>query len=751
MDEDGCTDHDPPSPISGELVSFDPNGDLYLHVGAGVEKKTKTYFVCSKALARASTVFRKMLYGGFAESGHSDADHGWTVDLPEDRQQPMEMMLNIVHGAFEKVPEKIELTELYTFLVVTEKYDATNITRPWAKGWMEGVKTSMQNPLLLGVAYELGDYQTFNAMAMKIATECHLDHEEDLVFGFAGENRESYTYKLKNLDCLIPDGLLDDAASIRKTLLIAMLDPYLNLYGALKGGDRCMSSPGDPSGGKRCDSLLLGSLIKSFATQNLDLTANDPVKAYRGSASHLQSVMLKLELYTIHSGYAHPTTSSFSFGQTAPSRFGFSMSACEHVLQSGLREGVERSLMLRGNMSFAQPKHKEYLTKQAVENNLTYRPPPIMGDSETPTSEPAAKRQKLEDSQPKTPIILEELGDLQLRVGSDHAGHPTIFLVCSKTLARSSPVLKKMLYGGFAESLSAQEKKEDWVVDLPDDEPSSFKLLLHIMHRNFSQVPQEISLESLFQLVVVLDKYDSIALIRPWASSWLRDIKDSTEYPMALHIAWELGLENAFHHFMTVLVQKAFVDEEGELSYYERLLPRWPEDIIKPQKLAHCLDNVGPADLCDTIYELRQRLVSIEFEPYLKLYKSLISEYGQCRYRSKKREHLQKVGVRCDSIALGSMIRECSLVDIDITAKDPVESFHETVPSLGLDLSQLQILAEESYDKLDHSPCRIGLDDYRKKARADIEQKTQEALVLKPQYQARMKAQAMKLGIHNAL
>ncbi|KAJ0276750.1 hypothetical protein COL940_008108 [Colletotrichum noveboracense] len=149
-----------------------------------------------------------------------------------------------------------------------------------------------------------------------------------------------------------------------------MLDPYLNLYAALKGGDRCMSSPGDPSGGKRCDSLLLGSLIRSFATQNLDLTANDPVKAYRGSASHLQSVMLKLELYTIHSGYAHPTTSSFSFGQTAPSRFGFSMSACEHVLQSGLREGVERSLMLRGNMSFAQPKHKEYLTKQASKTGL---------------------------------------------------------------------------------------------------------------------------------------------------------------------------------------------------------------------------------------------------------------------------------------------------------------------------------------------------------------------------------------------
>ncbi|KAJ5017600.1 hypothetical protein K4K57_008197 [Colletotrichum sp. SAR 10_99] len=548
MDEDGCTDHDPPSPISGELVSFDPNGDLYLHVGAGVEEKTKTYFVCSKALARASTVFRKMLYGGFAESGHSDVDHGWTVDLPEDRQQPMEMMLNIVHGAFEKVPEKIELTELYTFLVVTEKYDATNITRPWAKGWMEGVKTSMQNPLLLGVAYELGDYQTFNAMAMKIATECHLDHEEDLVFGFAGENRESYTYKLKNLDCLIPDGLLDDAASIRKTLLIAMLDPYLNLYGALKGGDRCMSSPGDPSGGKRCDSLLLGSLIKSFATQNLDLTANDPVKAYRGSASHLQSVMLKLELYTIHSGYAHPTTSSFSFGQTAPSRFGFSMSACEHVLQSGLREGVERSLMLRGNMSFAQPKHKEYLTKQAK--------------FETAQESPTAEIRK-----PNPLVAINKSGDLNLCVGADHTDEPTTFVVCSKTLARSSPVLKAMLYGRFAESNRPKESHEDWVVDLPDDEPEAFAVFLNIIHSIFHEIPRKPNVCSVYNLLVVLDKYDCIALVQPWASSWLRLIKDTSYIALLLCITLELGAADLFRTTFSKIINHCSLDSKDRLVY----------------------------------------------------------------------------------------------------------------------------------------------------------------------------------------
>ncbi|KAI3558411.1 hypothetical protein CABS03_02429 [Colletotrichum abscissum] len=372
MDQD--PDHEPAIRSLGGLDVIDSNGDLYLFVGEDVEEKPKNYLVCSKALARTSTVFRKMLYGGFAESRphHMDgAPRDWTVELPDDRQEALEMLLNISHGRFENVPEQLELTRLYQFLVVTEKYDATSITRPWARGWMEAVKTSMQNPLLLGVAYELGDAQMFNNMAMKIATECLVDDDGDLVFGYSGANRETYSYKLCNIEYLFPSGFVDDATTIRKTLLTTMLEPYASLYMTLKHGDRCMSSPQDPTGGKRCDSILLGSLIRSFAAQTIDLTAPDPVAAYRGSASALQSVLLKLELFTVHSGFSHPSSTSFSFGQTTHPRFGFTLSACEHVLQSGLREGVERSLMLRGDMSFVQPKHKEYLQKQAQKTGLS--------------------------------------------------------------------------------------------------------------------------------------------------------------------------------------------------------------------------------------------------------------------------------------------------------------------------------------------------------------------------------------------
>ncbi|KAH0420594.1 hypothetical protein CcaCcLH18_13919 [Colletotrichum camelliae] len=217
-----------------------------------------------------------------------------------------------------------------------------------------------------------------------------------------------------------------------------------------------------------------------------------------------------------------------------------------------------------------------------------------MGDSENSTGEPAAKRQRLEATQPKTPVILEEFGDLKLRVGSNHVDEPTIFLVCSRTIARSSPVLKKMLYGGFAESLSAQSKNEEWVVDLPDDRPSSFKTFLHIIHGHFDKVPTRIKITNLYRLLELLDKYDGISLIRPWAKPWLRVVKNSRALPAALYIAWELAHKESFQFTMTEIVR------------------------------ASCIDNWGPPDAVDIVREMRHKLVSIHFEPYIELYKSLL-------------------------------------------------------------------------------------------------------------------------------
>ncbi|KAK0381341.1 hypothetical protein CLIM01_01310 [Colletotrichum limetticola] len=111
------------SPIATEKVSFDDRGDLTLRVGSLEDGSADVFdfVVCSRALARASPVFRAMLFGGFSES-KPEGDI-WIVKLPEDRPAPFSILLNIIHGCFSAVPQKLKLDELYQLLVVTNKYD----------------------------------------------------------------------------------------------------------------------------------------------------------------------------------------------------------------------------------------------------------------------------------------------------------------------------------------------------------------------------------------------------------------------------------------------------------------------------------------------------------------------------------------------------------------------------------------------------------------------------------------------------
>ncbi|KAJ0160946.1 hypothetical protein CTA2_7038 [Colletotrichum tanaceti] len=358
---------------------LDPYGDLVLRVGDKVEEKPGAYLVCSKALARASIVFAKMLYGSFAErrpsptGGGAHADRRWTVDLPEDRRQPLRLLLDVAHGRFDRVPDRLDLVRLYELLV--------------ARGWMAAVASDERNPLLLAVAYELGDAQTFSKMATTIINECLVDGDGDLVFGYAGDDWKTYSFKLRNMEHLVPPGFIEDVALTRRTILATVFEPFVSLYTTLKDGNRCTN----PDSGKRCDSILLGSLIRSFAAHRVDLTAPDPATAYRDSVLTLQALPPRLKLYTAHSHSSHSppsqtlmtmmninyimTTASAAGLTTRPAvlpRLGSSgsLSACEQALQSDLREVVERSLLGRGGMKFVQPKHRAHLQRQAAKTGL---------------------------------------------------------------------------------------------------------------------------------------------------------------------------------------------------------------------------------------------------------------------------------------------------------------------------------------------------------------------------------------------
>ena len=152
-----------------------------------------------------------------------------------------------------------------------------------------------------------------------------------------------------------------------------------------------------------------------------------------------------------------------------------------------------------------------------------------------------------------------------------------------------------MLFGPWKEAKPAQG---DWIVELPEDNPDGISSLLSIVHAQFTDtaVPNNISADLLYNILVVADKYDMVQKIRPWADTWVRALKGrelSSLTPVGclvrIHTAWELGCEAVFtegiNHFVFNLGYngRSFTYVESSSSGYELYAPK--------------LDGYGPFDL----------------------------------------------------------------------------------------------------------------------------------------------------------
>lgn len=129
-------------------------------------------------------------------------------------------------------------------------------------------------------------------------------------------------------------------------------------------------------------------------------------------------------------------------------------------------------------------------------------------------------------SQPYSTIEIDKDGDLTLVVGQtkcergasgSHIHLETVaYLICSRTLARSSPVMNAMLLGGFHESRQS-------TISLPEDNPKAMKIILDMVHGNFDCVPHTcdgLCVEDLYQITVLTDKYAMTQKLRPWVRAW---------------------------------------------------------------------------------------------------------------------------------------------------------------------------------------------------------------------------------------
>jgi hypothetical protein len=159
----------------------------------------------------------------------------------------------------------------------------------------------------------------------------------------------------------------------------------------------------------------------------------------------------------------------------------------------------------------------------------------------------------------ESPILFDSDGDLRLVVGGElPLPKPVEFIVCSKTLARASPALKSMFYGGFRESRGASSTARDWIVELPKDNPASMKVLLHIIHSQYEHVPTSMAFRDL----------QMIRIIRPWAKFWFQPhtrFANLLGNEIILWVGWQLGAKDVFRDVAHRLCVECEVNSDGEL------------------------------------------------------------------------------------------------------------------------------------------------------------------------------------------
>lgn len=162
-----------------------------------------------------------------------------------------------------------------------------------------------------------------------------------------------------------------------------------------------------------------------------------------------------------------------------------------------------------------------------------------------------------------TVIFLDLSGGLKLVIGAAHK--QTTVMVSPKALCLASPVWRAMLNpaSGFQEATSVER-----TVSFPEDDPETFVLLLQICHLNFSNVPQFLTYRELTKIAILCDKYDTVALVRPWVSTWQQNhilLAERDGFEGWLFISWTFGNRAVFESVFTRLVQESTSCERGKL------------------------------------------------------------------------------------------------------------------------------------------------------------------------------------------
>ena len=158
------------------------------------------------------------------------------------------------------------------------------------------------------------------------------------------------------------------------------------------------------------------------------------------------------------------------------------------------------------------------------------------------------------DLPPKVATIQFDVdGDILLLLSSSEGS--ARFQVSSNALCLASPVFRAMLgaKSKFKESKDLQEQKgseSPLEITLSDDDPKALAIILRIIHHQLGYVPALLAEENLWEIAILVDKYDLGDTAKIWANLWVKPYLTSESSYFAgdrgISLAYVLNNEDLF-------------------------------------------------------------------------------------------------------------------------------------------------------------------------------------------------------------
>ncbi|KAK8188459.1 hypothetical protein IWZ00DRAFT_576839 [Phyllosticta capitalensis] len=282
-----------------KITRFDDNGDLRLIVSNKMRPRSSNIFlVSSKAMSMACDPWNSMLNGQFKESQPSSSGER-EVELPDDHPNALAIPLHIAHLRFDLIPEQPTFSTLLNIAVLSDKYDATHILRPWATSWVNALSHTVEEPGYeewLWVAWEFGQAKIFEDIATRLVRTINI-----------GPDGKCQTPEGKILDPAssrqyLPPEIIESIMAIREKTVVDLLDIfYSKLESFVKNHSSGMTVCFGPKNENKvrqveCDAMVFGSLSLSLLEVGLSSQRMDPV-AVTMSVDQLLEKLREVQAY----------------------------------------------------------------------------------------------------------------------------------------------------------------------------------------------------------------------------------------------------------------------------------------------------------------------------------------------------------------------------------------------------------------------------------------------------------------------